>query len=61
MVKEEKRLRVDNQPYSRFLENVKKNMFKKHPYKGTTIGKMKHLDAATLEEILSLQQKVLCP
>ena len=29
VVKEEKRLRVDNQPYSRFLENVKKNMFKK--------------------------------
>ena len=47
VVKEEKRLRVDNQPYGRFLENVNKHMFKKHPYKGTTIGKMEHLDAAT--------------
>lgn len=61
VVKEEKRLRVDNQPYSRFLENVKKNMFKKHPYKGTTIGKMKHLDAATLDEFLAFNKKFYTP
>ena len=39
VVKEEKRLRVDNSPYGKFLEMIKVNMFKKHPYKGTTIGK----------------------
>lgn len=61
VVKEEKRLRVDNQPYSRFLENVKKNIFKKHPYKGTTIGEMKHLDAATLEEFLAFNKKFYVP
>ncbi len=61
VVKEEKRLRVDNQPYSRFLENVKKNIFKKHPYKGTTIGKMEHLDAATLEEFLAFNKKFYTP
>ena len=61
VVKEEKRLRVDNQPYSRFLENVKLNMFKKHPYKGTTIGKMEHLDAATLEEFLAFNKKYYVP
>ena len=61
VVKEEKRLRVDNQPYSRFLENVKKNIFKKHPYKGTTIGKMKHLDDATLEEFLAFNKKFYVP
>ncbi|WP_299119030.1 pitrilysin family protein [uncultured Tenacibaculum sp.] len=61
VVKEEKRLRVDNQPYSRFLENVKKNMFKKHPYKGTTIGKMKHLDDATLEEFIAFNKKFYVP
>lgn len=61
VVKEEKRLRVDNQPYSRFLENVKKHMFKKHPYKGTTIGKMEHLDAATLEEFLAFNKKFYTP
>lgn len=61
VVKEEKRLRVDNQPYSRFLENVKMHMFKKHPYKGTTIGKMAHLDAATLEEFLAFNKKFYVP
>lgn len=61
VVKEEKRLRVDNQPYSRFLENVKKNIFKKHPYKGTTIGKMKHLDDATLAEFQAFNKKFYVP
>ena len=61
VVKEEKRLRVDNQPYSRLLENVKVHMFKKHPYKGTTIGKMEHLDAATLEEFLAFNKKFYIP
>ena len=61
VVKEEKRLRVDNQPYSRFLENVKKNIFKKHPYRGTTIGKMKHLDDATLDEFLAFNKKFYVP
>ena len=61
VVKEEKRLRVDNQPYVRFLEYVKQNMFKKHPYKGTTIGKMAHLDDATLEEFLAFNKKFYVP
>lgn len=61
VVKEEKRLRVDNQPYSKFLEYVKENIFKKHPYKGTTIGKMEDLDAATLEEFLAFNKKFYVP
>ncbi|RLD26975.1 MAG: insulinase family protein [Bacteroidetes bacterium] len=61
VVKEEKRLRVDNQPYGRFLENVKLHMFKNHPYKGTTIGKMAHLDAATLEEFQTFNKKFYVP
>ncbi|WP_233890398.1 M16 family metallopeptidase, partial [Tenacibaculum piscium] len=61
VVKEEKRLRVDNQPYGKFLENVKKHIFKKHPYKGTTIGKMEHLDNATLEEFLAFNKKFYVP
>lgn len=61
VVKEEKRLRVDNQPYSRFLEFVKENIFKKHPYKGTTIGKMADLDAATLDEFLAFNKKFYVP
>ncbi len=61
VVKEEKRLRVDNSPYGRFLEVIKVNMFKKHPYKGTTIGKMEHLDAATLEEFQTFNKKFYVP
>lgn len=61
VVKEEKRLRVDNQPYGRILEEIKKHMFKKHPYKGTTIGKMEHLDAATLEEFMAFNKKYYVP
>jgi zinc protease len=61
VVKEEKRLRVDNAPYGHFLEYVKQEMFKKHPYKGTTIGKMAHLDAATLEEFQAFNKKFYVP
>jgi predicted Zn-dependent peptidase len=61
VVKEEKRLRVDNSPYGKFLENVKLHMFKKHPYKGTTIGKMEHLDAASLEEFQAFNKKFYAP
>ncbi|MEE9362537.1 MAG: pitrilysin family protein [Cellulophaga sp.] len=61
VVKEEKRLRVDNSPYGKFLENIKIHLFKKHPYKGTTIGKMAHLDAATLEEFMAFNKKFYVP
>jgi len=61
VVKEEKRLRVDNSPYGKFFENVKKNLFVKHPYKHTTIGEMNHLDAASLEEFLAFNKKYYVP
>ena len=61
VVKEEKRLRVDNQPYGKFLENVKKHLFSKHPYRWTTIGEMEHLDSATLDEFLGFNKKFYVP
>ncbi len=61
VVKEEKRLRVDNQPYGNILAEIKKMMFFKHPYKGTTIGEMAHLDAATLEEFQAFNKKFYIP
>lgn len=61
VVKEEKRLRVDNQPYGSLIAEVKKNMFENHPYKNTTIGKMEHLDAATLEEFQAFNKKFYIP
>jgi len=61
VVKEEKRLRVDNQPYGNLIKAVKENMFKNHPYRWTTIGEMEHLDAATLEEFQAFNKKFYIP
>jgi len=61
VVKEEKRMRVDNQPYGHFLEQVKLKLFTKHPYHHTTIGKMKDLDDATLAEFLAFNHKFYVP
>jgi zinc protease len=61
VVKEEKRLRVDNQPYGSFLAEMNKRAYKEHPYRWTTIGKMEHLDAATLEEFVAFYHKFYVP
>ena len=61
VVKEEKRLRVDNQPYGNILAEIKKNLFFKHPYRWATIGSMEHLDAATLEEFQAFNKKFYVP
>jgi predicted Zn-dependent peptidase len=46
VVKEERRQRIDNQPYGTMMENVFKLAYEKHPYKWPVIGYMEHLDAA---------------
>jgi zinc protease len=61
VVKEEKRLRYDNSPYGQLIPEVKKNMFKNHPYRWTTIGSMDHLDAAKLEEFQAFNKKFYIP
>ena len=61
VVKEEKRLRVDNQPYGNLIAQVKKNMFVNHPYRWATIGSMEHLDASKLEEFQAFNKKFYIP
>ncbi|NOR29141.1 MAG: insulinase family protein [Lutibacter sp.] len=61
VVKEEKRLRVDNSPYGQWNGEVFKNLFDKHPYKWTTIGSLDHLDAATLQEFQDFNKKYYVP
>lgn len=61
VVKEEKRLRVDNQPYGSFMAEVKKLIFTKHPYRWATIGSMDHLDASTLKEFQDFNKKFYVP
>ncbi len=46
VVKEERRQRVDNQPYGSFIEQIMKRAYKVHPYRWPVIGSMDHLDAA---------------
>lgn len=61
VVKEEKRLRVDNQAYGQWIQEVFKNLFKKHSYRWTVIGSMEHLDAATLDEFIAFNKKYYVP
>ncbi|AOW20867.1 M16 family metallopeptidase [Urechidicola croceus] len=61
VVKEEKRMRVDNAPYGQWVSQVFKNLFKEHPYKWSVIGSMEHLDAATLEEFQAFNKKYYMP
>ena len=61
VVKEEKRLRMDNQPYGNILTVVKEKMFKNHPYRWMPIGSMEHLDAATLAEFQAFNKKFYTP
>ncbi len=61
VVKEEKRTSFDNRPYGNILTVVKENMFKNHPYRWSTIGSMKDLDAATLEEFQAFNKKFYTP
>jgi predicted Zn-dependent peptidase len=61
VVKEEKRMRVDNQPYGNFLTEVMKRLFTKHPYNWVPIGSMDHLDAATLQEFIAFNKKYYTP
>ncbi len=51
VVKEERRMRIDNQPYGRLNEIVYDQAFTVHPYKHPTIGSMKDLEAASIEDV----------
>lgn len=61
VVKEEKRLRLDNQPYGQFAQALFKNLFSKHPYRWPIIGSMAHLDAAKLDEFRAFNNKFYVP
>ena len=51
VVKEERRMRVDNQPYGRLNEIIYAQAFTVHPYKHPTIGSMEDLEAASVEDV----------
>jgi zinc protease len=51
VVKEERRMRVENQPYGRLNELIYDSAFSVHPYKHPTIGSMTDLEAASVEDV----------
>jgi len=61
VVKEEKRLRIDNKPYGKFAENIFTHLFEGHPYSWQPIGSMAHLDAAKLDEFIAFFKKYYVP
>jgi predicted Zn-dependent peptidase len=51
VVKEERRLRVENPPYGRLGEDVFSITYQNYPYKHTPIGSMEDLNAATAADV----------
>jgi zinc protease len=51
VVKEERRMRVENQPYGRLSEIIYDQAFNVHPYKHPVIGSMQDLEAASVEDV----------
>ena len=51
IVKEERRMRIDNQPYGGLNELIYDQAFTVHPYKHPTIGSMKDLEAASINDV----------
>ena len=61
VVKEEKRMRVDNQPYGNLLEKTMEACYDEHPYKWTPIGSMEHLDAADYDDFMEFYKTFYVP
>ncbi len=61
VVKEEMRQRYDNQPYGSFQKEIVKRLYKKYPYRWTTIGSMEHLNAASEEDYVEFYREFYVP
>ncbi len=62
VVKNERRQRVDNQPYGTAFEKITEIMFPKgHPYNWTTIGSLDDLSAASIEDVKGFFRQYYVP
>jgi zinc protease len=61
VVKEERRMRIENQPYGRLQEIISDQAFTVHPYKHPVIGSMQDLDAASVEDVRDFWQTYYVP
>lgn len=61
VVKEEKRQRMDNQPYGSFLYEMFSRAYTVHPYTWIPIGSMEDLNAAEIDEFRAFYKKFYVP
>jgi zinc protease len=61
VVKEERRMRVENQPYGRLSEIIYDHAFTVHPYKHQPIGSMADLEAASIEDVRDFYRTYYVP
>ncbi|MBI3492932.1 MAG: insulinase family protein [Acidobacteria bacterium] len=61
VVKEERRMRVDNQPYGRLNEIIYDQAFTVHPYRHATIGSMADLEAASADDVRDFYRTYYVP
>ena len=61
VVKEERRMRVDNQPYGNLNELLYDQAFTTHPYKHPVIGSMDDLEAASVDDVRNFYQTFYVP
>lgn len=62
VVKNERRQRYDNQPYGTAFEKISELMYPKdHPYSWTTIGSLKDLTAASMDDVKAFFRQYYVP
>ncbi len=61
VVKEERRWRVENRPYGTAWEKIFSLAYKTHPYRWPVVGYMKHLNAASVEDVRSFFNRFYRP
>jgi zinc protease len=61
VVKEERRMRVENQPYGSLNQIIYEHAFTTHPYKHPTIGSMADLEAASIQDVRDFHSTYYVP
>ena len=61
VVKEERRMRFENQPFGRLPEIIFDKAFTTHPYKHQTIGSMADLEAASIQDVRAFHSTYYVP
>ena len=61
VIKEEKKQRLDNQPYGTLMQETFAHAYDKHPYRWTPIGSEQYIDQATIDEFREFYNKYYVP